>query len=162
MGMVQEMNSLLKAKQEIESQLHTQQMLMQKSPTQWVRSKARMDSIVLREKLNETIERINTLTEKRYLVKKEKEREKKKEDDEAFVKRKRTDMQAFMLEKTKNKQLKKQLLQQIDRKYGSLGNCPDDEPLLIDYRNLIGVVIKEDTSMFTAELEEVMNVANNN
>lgn len=143
MGMVQEMDSLLKSKQEIESQLHTQQMLMQKSRTQWVRSKARLDAGILREKLVEVTERINALTEKRYLIKKEKEREKKEDSDALTARRERTDMRAFLMEKAENKQRKKQLLQQIDRKYGSLGNCPDDEPLLLEYRNVIGVVIKE-------------------
>lgn len=121
----------LQLKQQYERQLENQRIIMKQSKSQKERTSARTEALLLREQIRDVDKSIEALISQRY------------EPEQLIVSEPVADKQAIRLAKQMNSERRKRVLQKIDRLYGSLSKCPDDSPLLAEYRELIGVVIKK-------------------
>ena len=125
----------LQLKQQYERRLENQRIIMKQSKSQQERTGARTEALLLREQIRDVDKSIETLISQRH----EPEQRIVSEPVADIV----PDKQAIRLAKQMNSERRKRVLQKIDRVYGSLSKCPEDSPLLAEYRELIGVVIKK-------------------
>ena len=121
----------LQLKQQYERQLENQRIIMKQSKSQQERTGARTEALLLREQIRDVDESIELLISQRH------------EPEQRIVSEPVPDKQAIRLAKQMNSERRKRVLHKIDRVYGSLSNCPDESPLLAEYRELAGVVIKK-------------------
>lgn len=121
----------LQLKQQYERQLENQRIIMKQSKSQKERTSARTEALLLHEQIRDMDKSIEALINQGY------------EPEQLIVSEPVADKQAIRLAKQMNSERRKRVLQKIDRVYGSLSKCPDDSPLLAEYRELIGVVIKK-------------------
>ena len=127
-------NKQLQLKQQYERQLENQRIIMKQSTSQRERTSARTEALLLREQIRDVDKSIESLISQRH------------EPEQPIVSEPvadNPDKQAIRLAKQMNSERRKRVLHKIDRLYGSLSKCPDESPLLAEYRELAGVVIKK-------------------